>query len=113
MTRDAAAILERTGDDERALRDFGALLDEAWHIKQRLSRAISDDATAGLYAAGKSIGAWGGKLLGAGGGGFMLFLVHPNRQEEFRRRFGDGRASVVHIEDDGAVVDTLRPHPGQ
>ena len=113
MTRDAAGILERAGDDERALRDFGALLDEAWDIKQRLSRAISDDATAMLYAEGKSIGAWGGKLLGAGGGGFMLFLVHPNGQEAFRRRFGDARASAVRMEDDGAVVETLRPYPGQ
>lgn len=113
MTREAAGILEKTGDDERALRDFGALLDEAWHIKQRLSRALSDDATARLYAEGKSTGAWGGKLLGAGGGGFMLFLVHPARQEAFRQRFGDGRASAVHIEDEGAVVDTLRPYPGQ
>ena len=113
MTREAAGILERTGDDERALRDFGALLDEAWQIKQRLSRAISDDATARLYAEGKSIGAWGGKLLGAGGGGFMLFLVHPDKQEALRKRFGDVRASAVRMEDDGAVVDSLRPDPGR
>ena len=113
MTREAAGILERTGDDERALRDFGALLDEAWRIKQRLSRAISDDATAKLYAEGKSMGAWGGKLLGAGGGGFMLFLVHPDKQEALRKRFGDAQASAVRMEDDGAAVDSLRPDPGR
>jgi D-glycero-alpha-D-manno-heptose-7-phosphate kinase len=113
MTREAAGILERAGVDERVLGDLGALLDEAWHIKQRLSGAISDDAVARLYAEGKSIGAWGGKLLGAGGGGFMFFLVHPNKQEAFRQRFGDARASAVRMEDDGAVVDSLRPHPGQ
>ena len=78
-----------------------------------LSRAISDDATAKLYAEGKSIGAWGAKLLGAGGGGFMLFLVHPDKQEALRKRFGDARASAVRMEDDGAVVDSLRPDPGQ
>jgi D-glycero-alpha-D-manno-heptose-7-phosphate kinase len=82
MTRQAAAILEREGDDERALRDFGALLDEAWQVKQRLSRSISDDAATALYAEGKAIGAWGGKLLGAGGGGFMLLFVEPAKRAQ-------------------------------
>jgi D-glycero-alpha-D-manno-heptose-7-phosphate kinase len=109
MTREAAGILQREGDDVRALRDFGAQLDEAWQIKQRLSGAISDAATAGLYAEGKSIGAWGGKLLGAGGGGFMLFLVHPDRQDAFRGRFGDAQVSTIRMEDEGAVVESLRP----
>jgi D-glycero-alpha-D-manno-heptose-7-phosphate kinase len=110
MTRQAAAILEREGDDERALRDFGALLDEAWQVKQRLSRSISDDAATALYAEGKAIGAWGGKLLGAGGGGFMLFLAHPERQRGFRERFGAAQVCVVRMEDEGAVVDSLRPY---
>ena len=113
MTREAAGILERDGDDERALRDFGALLDEAWQIKQRLSGAIADEATTGLYAQGKSIGAWGGKLLGAGGGGFMLFLARPDTQHAFRERFGDARVCTIRMEDEGAVVDSLRPHAGQ
>jgi D-glycero-alpha-D-manno-heptose-7-phosphate kinase len=113
MTRDAAGILQREGDDVRALRDFGALLDEAWQIKQRLSCAISDAATARLYAEGKSIGAWGGKLLGAGGGGFMLFLVHPDRQDAFRERLGEAHVSAIRMEDEGAVVDSLRPHVEQ
>jgi D-glycero-alpha-D-manno-heptose-7-phosphate kinase len=113
MTREAAAILEREGGDERAMRDFGALLDESWQVKQRLSPSISDEATARLYAEGKALGAWGGKLLGAGAGGFMLFLAHPEHQLCFRERFGDGRVCVIRMEDEGAVVDRLRPHVAQ
>jgi D-glycero-alpha-D-manno-heptose-7-phosphate kinase len=112
MTREGAGLLERQGDDARALRDFGALLDEAWQVKQRLSRSICDGATAALYAEGKAMGAWGGKLLGAGGGGFMLFLVHPDRQPAFRVRFGEARVCAVRMEDEGAVVDSLRPRIG-
>jgi len=113
MTREAAAILEREGDDERALRDFGGLLDEAWQVKQNLSPSISDETTAGLYADGKALGAWGAKLLGAGGGGFMLFLAHPDCQPDFRERFGDGRVCAIRMEDEGAAVDQLRPHVAQ
>jgi|SoiMethySBSTD1v2_1073268.scaffolds.fasta_scaffold450843_1 D-glycero-alpha-D-manno-heptose-7-phosphate kinase len=111
MTREAAGILERSGDDHLALRDFGALLDEAWQVKQRLSGAISDQGVANLYADAIACGAWGGKLLGAGGGGFMLFLIHPDKMNLLLKRFRD--AYAVHMEDEGAAVDSLRPHRPQ
>jgi D-glycero-alpha-D-manno-heptose-7-phosphate kinase len=111
MTRDAVGILERSGDDHLALRDFGALLDEAWRVKQRLSGAISGETVAGLYANAMASGAWGGKLLGAGGGGFMLFLVHPDNQGAFLQQFPGTYA--VHMEDEGAVVDLFRPRREQ
>jgi D-glycero-alpha-D-manno-heptose-7-phosphate kinase len=113
MTRDAVEILERSGDDDRALRDFGALLDEAWQVKQRLSRAISGDTTDRFYAEGKAIGAWGGKLLGAGGGGFMLFLVHPDHHRTFMERFRTAQPSLVRIEEEGSVAGSLRPRIDQ
>jgi D-glycero-alpha-D-manno-heptose-7-phosphate kinase len=108
MTHDAVAILEGDGDDDSAMRDFGLLLDEAWQVKQRLSAAISDDVIDGLYAEGKSLGAWGAKLLGAGGGGFMLFLVPSNRHTAFHEHFGS-RVTVIGIEREGSVVESLRP----
>jgi len=78
-------------------------------VKQRLSCAISGDATDRLYAEGKAIGAWGGKLLGAGGGGFMLFLVHPDHHHTFMERLRAAQLSVVRIEDEGSVAGLLRP----
>jgi len=109
MTHAAGRLLERAGDDRNALREFGALLDEAWQVKRRLSDAISDASTDGLYSEGKSIGAWGAKLLGAGGGGFVLFLADPDCHAEFRQRFGAERVSAIRIESAGSVVDSLRP----
>jgi D-glycero-alpha-D-manno-heptose-7-phosphate kinase len=108
MTHKAAKILEREGDDRDALGDFGALLDEAWKVKRRLSDAISDDGIDRLYREGKSMGAWGAKLLGAGGGGFMLFLADPDSHPAFRERFGEERVSVIRIESAGSFVDLLR-----
>jgi D-glycero-alpha-D-manno-heptose-7-phosphate kinase len=68
----AAAVL--TGGD---LADFGRLLDETWQIKRRLSDQIAPEFVNDIYDRARRAGALGGKLLGAGGGGFMLFIVRP------------------------------------
>jgi D-glycero-alpha-D-manno-heptose-7-phosphate kinase len=59
---------------------LGDLLDEAWQLKRTLSSKIANPAIDDCYARARSAGAVGGKLLGAGSGGFMLFLVEPARQ---------------------------------
>jgi D-glycero-alpha-D-manno-heptose-7-phosphate kinase len=66
--------------------DFGALLHESWQIKRTLTQKITNAAIDEIYEAGRNAGAVGGKLLGAGGGGFMLFFVSPERREELRQR---------------------------
>ena len=58
---------------------FGHLLDEAWQIKRSLSLRISNNEVDSLYEKAKQAGALGGKLLGAGGGGFMLLFAPPER----------------------------------
>ena len=59
------------------LLDCGRLIDEAWHAKRRLSPAISSIELDGIYELAKANGAIGGKLLGAGGGGYFMFFVRP------------------------------------
>ena len=59
------------------LYDFGLCLHEAWMLKKRFSSAITDAHLDGIYAAAREAGALGGKLLGAGAGGFFLFYVQP------------------------------------
>jgi len=68
------------------LSDFGRLLHEGWQIKRSLTQKISSAAIDEIYEAGLSAGALGGKLLGAGGGGFMLFFVPPERRDQLRQR---------------------------
>jgi D-glycero-alpha-D-manno-heptose-7-phosphate kinase len=73
-------------DSSRPLVEFGQLLHEGWKIKRTLTQKISNPAIDDIYEAGLSAGAIGGKLLGAGGGGFMLFFIPPERKAELRAR---------------------------
>jgi D-glycero-alpha-D-manno-heptose-7-phosphate kinase len=77
MVDEAQEILLDPGRD---LYELGALLRESWALKRELADAVSNSRIDEIHAAGMEAGAAGGKLLGAGGGGFMLFLVAPERQ---------------------------------
>ena len=63
------------------LDDFGRLLDHTWKLKRQTGAAISTDSIDELYAKGIAAGALGGKLLGAGGGGFLVFYVRPEHKK--------------------------------
>lgn len=65
---------------ERDIDDFGRLLDHTWKLKKQTGSKISTDNIDILYEKGVQAGALGGKLLGAGGGGFLLFYVQPEKQ---------------------------------
>ncbi len=68
-----------------SLSNFGELLDETWHQKRLLDQAVSHPQVERMYEIAKSAGALGGKLLGAGGGGFMLFYVPMENQASVRK----------------------------
>jgi len=72
----------------RPISDFGELLNEAWMVKRSLSSAVTNSEVEAIYAQAQSAGALGGKLLGAGGGGFMLLFVPPERQAEVSHVLG-------------------------
>jgi D-glycero-alpha-D-manno-heptose-7-phosphate kinase len=76
MVDEGEKILVGTGD----LVDFGRLLDESWKLKRQLSSKIAPGFVNEIYDAARQAGAAGGKLLGAGGGGFMLIFVQPERR---------------------------------
>jgi len=67
-----------------AFDDFGRLLDEAWKIKRKLSKTITNGTIDDIYHAATSAGALGGKLLGAGSGGFIIFYVPPENKHRVR-----------------------------
>lgn len=68
-------------DEKQSLNKFGELLDEQWKVKRGLTDKISNKDIDSIYDAGIDAGAIGGKLLGAGGGGFMLFYVPKEKQK--------------------------------
>lgn len=82
MTVHARQILESKAE----LRQFGQLLHEAWKLKKGLANGISNEAVDQIYDAATAAGALGGKLLGAGGCGFILLFVPPESQPAVRNR---------------------------
>ena len=75
-------------DDKKDLDDFGKYLNETWMLKREISAKISTKYIDELYNKAITAGAIGGKLLGAGGGGFLLFYVPENKQDKVRKALG-------------------------
>lgn len=75
------------------LDEFGRLLDHTWKLKRQTGAAVSTDSIDGLYAKGIKAGALGGKLLGAGGGGFLVFYVQP----EYQKAVKDAMSDIMYI----------------
>ena len=101
MVDEAEEILK---DETRDLADFGRLLDESWRLKRTTGSKISNDQIDQIYEKALKSGALGGKLLGAGGGGFMLFYVPQDRQEAFKEDFKDLLPVPFRFENEGTTV---------
>ena len=89
LVREGLAVLNSKQDITR----FGTLLDEAWQAKRSLSAQVSNPAVEDIYDRALAIGAIGGKLTGAGGGGFMLLFVPPDRQAALKEQL----KHLIHV----------------
>jgi len=83
---------------------FGALLHEGWQLKKRLSEKVSSEEIDDLYSHARAAGAVGGKLNGAGAGGFLLVLVPPERQSSFIEAMRPHVCMPIGIDTLGASV---------
>lgn len=102
----AIAVLSSPTTD---LAEFGRLLNDAWRLKRSLSDRVSTPEVDDLYDAAMRAGAIGAKLLGAGGGGFMLMFVRPQDRGRVREALG-GRISVpFKFETSGARIVLYQP----
>ena len=86
------------------LDDFGRLLDHTWQLKRSLSDRISNSEIDEMYAKAKANGALGGKILGAGGGGFMLLYVPKEKQEKLVESFSDLKVIPFKFENEGTKI---------
>lgn len=93
-------------DRQTDLAEFGRMLDHTWKLKRQTGNAVSTNDIDILYEKGIKAGALGGKLLGAGGGGFLVFYVEPDKQDNVKNamdnllhipfQFEDGGTQVIH-----------------
>lgn len=106
MVDEAVSILA----SDRPLREFGELLNETWELKKKLSSKISNSDINDLYDLALKSGAVGGKLLGAGGGGFMMFFV----PKEYRENIIKALEGYLHIpfkfEFEGSKIVVFEPN---
>lgn len=93
----------------KSLLEFGILLDEAWKIKRKLSNRISNNKIDSIYKKAKNAGAIGGKILGAGGGGFMMLFVEPKKQEAVRKVLSSLVYVPVVFENKGSQIVIYEP----
>jgi len=107
MVDEAVAIL---ADSRVSMDEFGKLLDLGWKYKRSLSDRVSTPEIDQIYEEAKKAGAIGGKILGAGGGGFMLLFAKPERHAAIRERLKD----LVHVnfnfDDSGSRVVLYQPN---
>lgn len=101
MVKEALGILSGGSNN---LKEFGLLLNEAWKLKRGLSSRITNSHIDEMYEAAISAGAIGGKILGAGGGGFMLIFADPCAQPKIKEKLGQFLYVPFKFESEGSQV---------
>ena len=90
--------------EPKSLSDFGEILHQGWLLKRSLVQEISNDTINNCYERARTAGAIGGKLLGAGGGGFLLFYVEPQNHLRVRQSLSDLTELPFQFEPQGSKV---------
>ncbi len=106
MVDEAIEILDKS---QNLIFEFGKLLHRSWELKQRLASSISTPEINEIYDTAMDAGAIGGKLLGAGGGGFMVFVVRPENQEKVAERLKNLVKVNFKFEIDGSKLMVYEP----
>ena len=101
LAYEATGLLAESDVDFAA---FGALLDEGWQRKRRLASMVSNSDIDAWYAAGRAAGAYGGKVCGAGGGGFLLFIAEPEHHAAIEEALPDLRRVDVGFSASGSTL---------
>ena len=104
LAMEAVRIFRTTMDPVAMVRLWGGLLDQAWALKRSMSPLVSLPEIDRLYERAMQAGAYGGKLIGAGGGGFLLIMAPPERQAAIDEAVGYLHRLPVNLEPNGSRV---------
>lgn len=107
MVDEAIAVVQ---GENGSLKDFGKILDESWRYKRSLSNRVSTPEIDEIYDTAIKMGATGGKILGAGGGGFLLLFVRPELQEKIREKLKHLVYVPFRFENTGSRVVLYQPN---
>lgn len=102
--RDMAGEMKNIVSSGANMQDFGRLLDDGWRLKRSLGFGITNGLIDDWYEEAKKAGAIGGKLLGAGGGGFLYFIAPPERHERIVAALGNPKTLPVSFDSQGSRV---------
>lgn len=103
MVYDAVDIISNENENT-FLKSLGSLLNESWSLKKSLSKSVSNQLIDDAYATALKAGALGGKIAGAGGGGFLMLLVDPSRKAEVREALNNLLEVKFKFEDTGSSI---------
>lgn len=97
-------------NEKMDINDFGLLLNDGWQVKRNLSSKVSNANIDALYERALRAGALGGKITGAGGGGFMLLFVDPEKKASVRAALKDCLSVPFGLEFNGTQIIFYQPH---
>lgn len=106
LTHEAMGVLTNQNSDHM-LGELGSMLSETWKLKRSLTSKISDHQLDEVYDHAMSLGAYGGKLAGAGGGGFFVFLAPQHTIKKMKDTFGEDSVVQIKFQDEGSRLNTV------
>jgi D-glycero-alpha-D-manno-heptose-7-phosphate kinase len=98
-------------DPKAPIRELGELMHQSWQLKRELADSVSNSQIDEIYDAAREAGATGGKLLGAGGGGFMALVVDPEKRTQVRERLKNLVAVNSGFDTEGSKIVIYQPDP--
>jgi D-glycero-alpha-D-manno-heptose-7-phosphate kinase len=104
-----AVEIVSAAEPEAMIETLGRLLHENWLVKKSLASRVSNSLIDGLYERAVAAGAYGGKITGAGGGGFMAFIVPPDRRDQVRNALSGLLEVKFRFEDQGSTIIYMKP----
>lgn len=107
MVDQAQALL---ADEREPIHRLGELLHEAWQVKRSLASGVSNDLVDDIYRTAMAAGASGGKLLGAGGGGFLVFVTRPENRAAVCEALRGLIQVSIDIDNDGSRIMVYEPN---
>ena len=96
--------------NDGSIQKFGEVMHEGWELKKRLSDAVTNKQIDAAYEQARAAGAWGGKLAGAGGGGFLILVVPKEKQDNVRNALKPLKEVNFKFEKEGSTIIYYRPN---